>query len=102
MAKNGTLNLRVDEDIKDSADRILKQLGIPMSTAIDMFLNQIILTGGIPFEVSLPQAPEHLNMDLLTDEDFANLIHRSHDKAMAGEKSDAASFFASLEEMVAQ
>ncbi|HEQ3882296.1 TPA: type II toxin-antitoxin system RelB/DinJ family antitoxin, partial [Streptococcus pyogenes] len=57
MAKTGTLNLRVDDSVKSAADDILKRLGIPMSTAIDMFLNQIILTGGIPFDVSLPEAP---------------------------------------------
>lgn len=45
MAKTGTLNLRVDDSVKSAADDILKRLGIPMSTAIDMFLNQIILTG---------------------------------------------------------
>ena len=97
MAKSGTLNVRVDGHIKDSADKILKQLGIPMSTAIDMFLNQVILTGGIPFEVSLPKAPDSVNIDLLSDEEFANMIYQSHDKAMAGNKSDAALFFSSLE-----
>lgn len=98
MVKSGTLNLRVDEEVKNSADKILKRLGIPMSTAIDMFLNQVILTGGIPFEISLHQAPDHLTLDFLSDEAFKQLIYQSHDRAMAGAKSDASSFFASLDE----
>lgn len=49
MAKTGTLNLRVDDTVKSAADDILKRLGIPMSTAVDMFLNQIVLTGGHTF-----------------------------------------------------
>ena len=37
------------------AEAVLKQLGIPMATAIDMYLRQITLTGGIPFSLSLPE-----------------------------------------------
>lgn len=97
MVKTGTLNLRIDGQVKASADKILKQLGIPMSTAIDMFLNQIILTGGIPFEVTLPQAPDKLNVDLMSDEEFSEMIMNSYQKAMSGEKSDTVAFFESLE-----
>ena len=43
-----TLNLRVNPTVKQQAEDVLKQLGIPMATAIDMYLRQITLTGGIP------------------------------------------------------
>ena len=33
---------------------MLSRLGIPISTAIEMYLRQITLTGGIPFRVTLP------------------------------------------------
>ena len=49
MEKTATLNLRVNPTVKDRAERVLSQLGVPMSTAIDIYLNQISLTGGIPF-----------------------------------------------------
>lgn len=52
-----TLNLRVNPTVKQQAEDVLKQLGIPMATAIDMYLRQIIMTGGIPFSLSLPKAP---------------------------------------------
>ena len=51
MEKTATLNLRVNPVTKDRAEAVLTKLGIPMSTAIDMYLNQISLTGGIPFAV---------------------------------------------------
>lgn len=54
MDKSATLNLRVNPTVKQRAEDVLAQLGIPMSTAIDMYLNQIFLTGGIPFAVTLP------------------------------------------------
>ena len=54
MEKTMTLNLRVNPTVKQQAEDVLKQLGIPMATAIDMYLRQITLTGGIPFSLSLP------------------------------------------------
>src|SRR5699024_12753279 len=68
MEKTMTLNLRVNPTIKKQAEDVLKQLGIPMATAVDMYLRQIILTGGIPFSLSLSKAPPALNMDTMTDE----------------------------------
>ena len=55
MEKTMTLNLRVNPTVKQQAEDVLKQLGIPMATAIDMYLRQITLTGGIPFSLSLPK-----------------------------------------------
>ena len=59
-----TLNLRVNPTVKQQAEDVLKQLGIPMATAIDMYLR----TGGIPFSLSLPKAPAALNTDTMTDD----------------------------------
>lgn len=41
MDKNTTLNLRVNPDVKHNAEMVLSQLGISMSTAIDIYLRQI-------------------------------------------------------------
>ena len=49
MGKSATLNLRVDPEVKEQAEAVLEQLGVPMSTAVDIFLRQVSLTGGIPF-----------------------------------------------------
>ena len=45
MEKTATLNLRINPVVKQRAESVLSKLGIPMSTAIDMYLNQIALTG---------------------------------------------------------
>ena len=66
MEKTATLNLRVNPVVKQKAENVLAQLGIPMSTAIDMYLNQISLTAGIPFDVTLPKAPHSVNADLMS------------------------------------
>ena len=45
MEKTMTLNLRVNPTVKQQAEDVLKQLGIPMATAIDMYLRLITMTG---------------------------------------------------------
>lgn len=67
MQKSATLNLRVDPDVKQSAESVLSQLGLSMSTAIDMFLRQVALTGSIPFKVALPEAPRAVDADAMED-----------------------------------
>ena len=66
MEKTATLNIRVSPDVKKSAESVLSKLGVPMATAIDIFLKQIALTGGIPFPVTLPRAPSGINMDMMS------------------------------------
>ena len=66
MEKTATLNVRINPDDKNSAEKVLSQLGVPMATAIDMFLKQITLTGGIPFAVTLPKAPNSVNADMMS------------------------------------
>ena len=74
MEKTATLNLRVNPIVKERAEAVLSRLGVPMSTAVDIYLNQIYLTGGIPFNVTLPKAPDIINTDLMTDEQLHNYI----------------------------
>ena len=56
MSKTSSIYTRVEPEIKEQAERILSNLGIPVSNAINLFLHQIVLRKGIPFEVSLPQS----------------------------------------------
>jgi len=45
---------RTNEGVLKSADAILKPLGISRSAAIDLFLRQVVLNRGLPFEVKIP------------------------------------------------
>ena len=44
-----TIQIRVDKKVKQSAKRILEDVGLDMSTAIKIYLKQIILQKGVPF-----------------------------------------------------
>ena len=54
MAKTATIQTRVDPEIKRNAQKILNTLNISMSEAISMYLAQIALNKGIPFEIKIP------------------------------------------------
>ena len=47
------LNIRTEKAIKDQAENIFNELGINMTTAVNMFLRTAIREHGIPFELKL-------------------------------------------------
>lgn len=93
MEKTATLNLRVNPVLKEQAETVLRQLGIPMSTAIDMFLNQITLVGGIPFPVTLPKAPAAIDMDRMTSEEIHAKLQKGLEEMEQGRVQDARQAF---------
>jgi DNA-damage-inducible protein J len=44
-----TLNIRIDEKTKSHAFKVLSKLGLDMSSAVKVFLSQVIIEGGLPF-----------------------------------------------------
>ena len=69
-----------------------------MSTAIDMYLNQISLTGGIPFAVTLPKAPDTINTDLMTTRELHAKLQKGYDDIEAGNVQNAESAFTKFRE----
>ena len=49
---SSTITIRVDENIKKEAASIFKEVGMDMSTAINIYLKQVIRSNGIPFPIS--------------------------------------------------
>lgn len=98
MEKTTTLNLRVNPVIKQQAEEVLKQLGIPMATAIDMYLRQIKLTGGIPFPISLPKAPSDVNADAMDADSLRAELMLGYEDMQLGNVQDANAAFAKFRE----
>lgn len=98
MEKTTTLNLRVNPTVKQRAEEVLLQLGMPMSTAIDIYLKQISMTGGIPFAVTLPRAPEVINADFITDADLYAKLQKGYDDIAAGKVKNAVEAFKKFRE----
>lgn len=52
------LNIRTEKEIKANAEKIFDALGLNMSSAINIFLRQVIQENGLPFEVKLNASPK--------------------------------------------
>ncbi|NJD02026.1 MAG: type II toxin-antitoxin system RelB/DinJ family antitoxin [Ruminiclostridium sp.] len=53
MANTTNLNIRVDEDLKRKAEAVFSDLGLNMSTAMNIFLRYSVRYGGIPFDLRI-------------------------------------------------
>ncbi len=54
MPKDAQINIQMDGQLKDEAEKILKRLGVSISEAVNIFLRQVVLQKGFPFEVKIP------------------------------------------------
>ena len=57
---NGIINVHVDPQDKEEATKILKDLGLNMTTLINMTIKQVIKRKAVPFEVSNPSYSSEL------------------------------------------
>ena len=48
------INIRTDSELKAKAQAVLSDLGLDMSTAINVFLTQVVYRQAIPFEIAKP------------------------------------------------
>jgi DNA-damage-inducible protein J len=82
--KTAVVRARIEEDLKEEAERILAQHGLQMSNAIRIFLHQVARQGGLPFELrSSPPQPvtgKHLRA--------IKRAQQARDHARAGKRPD--------------
>ena len=75
MARTSNIFVRIEPEIKEQAEQVLDQLGIPMSNAIGLFLRQVVLQRGIPFHIKLPDN-KPLAVDSLSEEQLNQEIEK--------------------------
>ena len=98
MQRTSSVFARIEPEIKEQAEQVLSQLGIPMSNAIGLFLRQVIMQRGIPFDMKLParkpvaigiMRAEELNVEL--EKGYADIaagkLHSLNDVAADMRKS---------------
>lgn len=74
VQKTASMNLRVDPMVKSNAEEVLSQLGLSMSTAVDLFLRQVVRTGSIPFQITLVPVPRGLDVGAMTADELWGTI----------------------------
>ena len=67
--------IRIDADIKKQATDLFDELGLDMSGAVNLFLHQCVLRGGLPFNVEMP----HYSQRTLDAMNEASRISRDPD-----------------------
>ena len=95
MIKNATVSARIDENVKNEAESILQQLGIPVSVVINTLYHQIIIKKGVPFPMTLNIQPSTL--DEMTYENLDARLQHSYAQAKRREGKPANDVFAELE-----
>ena len=75
--KSANLYARIEPDVKEKAESILSTLGIPASSAINMFYKQIILQRGLPFEVKIPSA-RPVDISTLSEVEFNEELEKGY------------------------
>ena len=55
--KDAVIRARIDESLKNDAEKVLGRMGLSTTEAIRMFLTQVSLHKGIPFPITAPGSP---------------------------------------------
>lgn len=80
--KSTSVFTRISPELKNQAEEVLNQLQIPMSTAISMFLQQVVNQQGIPFELKTASKP--LKYEALSRKKFDREIQKGFDDFKEG------------------
>ena len=70
-----TIQVRTDDQTKAASTALFDQLGISMSEAINLFLRQSIMRGGIPFTLNVPREKTKGN-EVWEDDVFIDALRR--------------------------
>jgi len=73
MPKSSVIQTRIDPELKNKAQIIFNKLNISMSEAISIFLTQVTLKRGIPFDITLPN---ELTANTLKKSEDGNNLHK--------------------------
>ena len=76
MPKTAIIQTRIDPKVKTKAQKILNKLNISMSEAISLFLTQVSLNKGIPFEIKIPNK---LTEETLSKSERGKELHKVSD-----------------------
>ena len=77
--KSVNVTARVQPEIKQQAEVVLEKIGLPVS---DISYRQIIMTGGVPYSLAVPNLPTR---DSMTDAEFNTMMEKGYHQAKTGE-----------------
>jgi len=95
VTKSANLYARIEPEVKEKAERILSILGIPASSAINIFYKQIILQRGLPYEVKIPSA-RPVDISTLSEVEFNEEVKKGYADMQARRTKNTEKAFADI------
>ena len=95
MAKTTNLYVRLEPGLKEQAETVLGQLGIPVSNAVNIFLKQVVMQRGIPFDVKLP-ATKPVGVSGLTESELNAELEKGFADWLRGNTKPAEKAFSEI------
>ena len=83
MADTTPVYARIDTNLKNQSEAILKRLGLSLSSFISMMLSQVVLNNGLPFNICIPEKP--IAAGALTKEELEKELEKGLDDIESGE-----------------
>ncbi len=95
MAKTANIMTRIDPEVKEQAEAVLKQLGLSMSSVMELCIRQIALQQRIPFEIKVPRQ-KPIALGALTEKEFDDLMETAIKDYEEGRCQSARAAFANV------
>jgi DNA-damage-inducible protein J len=84
MAKDTSISIRLDSELKDQSEHILAQFGLSMTSAVNMLLHQIVRDKAIPLALSLnPRTRVNDELLLAQMDRLSGFVGRTSDEVAA-------------------
>ena len=93
--KSANVTARIQPEIKQQAEAVLDRIGLPVSVLIDTLYRQIIMTGGVPYPLTVPALPTR---DSMTDAEFNAIMEKGYQQAKSGEAIPLEDAFTNIRE----
>lgn len=95
MAKTTNIYVRLEPGLKEQAELVLGKLGIPVSNAVNIFLKQVVMQRGIPFDVKLPAIKPIILSDL-TEIEINEELEKGYTDFTQGNTKSAETIFSDI------
>ena len=95
MAKSSNLYIRIEPEVKEQAEKVFESLGISMSNAVGLFLKQVVINQGIPFELKLAPAKVK-SVGTMTEAELNAALDQGYADYLAGNGFHAKDVFSDI------
>ena len=95
MENTTSVNVRVDEELKQQAELIFSELGLNLSTAMNLFLRSAVRYGGIPFDLRI--SPTTRGLERISKQEIDAKLEDGFASISLGKGRSASEFFNELE-----